>query len=314
MSEGILVLGCHRSGTSAVTLSLEILGVDLGVGLAGDPSGPAAASPPTLRNARGFGERGDALRVNERALAALGSSWDDPRVLPVDWEALPALDPIRAEAEAILRTVFGGSIWALKDPRLCRLQSLWHDAAVSAGHRLRTIVVYRNPAEVAASMADRNGFSLAKGYRIWALHLCEALVGALPYGAVSIVSYPQLLADPVGALERVGRQLGIDWPRNPEESRDDLEELLDERLKHQRAPEITGNIARISEVFDSYRKLEWIVVAATKGVELDEATLHALHDGFHTDLSVLASLLDEHHAQLRRRVAGRNRTVGSDTR
>ena len=67
MKRVIVVLGMHRSGTSAITRGLQELGADLGPDLM-----PAAEGD----NDKGFWEDMGAYRINERILSKLGSSWD----------------------------------------------------------------------------------------------------------------------------------------------------------------------------------------------------------------------------------------------
>ena len=71
----ILVLGMHRSGTSAVTGALRLCGVELGTEL----------MQPGSDNPKGFWEHAGVVAIHERLLAALERSWNDPRPLPADW-------------------------------------------------------------------------------------------------------------------------------------------------------------------------------------------------------------------------------------
>ena len=66
----ILILGMHRSGTSALTRVLNLCGVDLGTRLI-----PPAAG----NNENGFWEHVDAVDMHERLLLQLGRSWSDAR-------------------------------------------------------------------------------------------------------------------------------------------------------------------------------------------------------------------------------------------
>ena len=75
-SRAILVLGMHRSGTSAITRVLNLLGVELGAHLM-----PAAAG----NNEGGFWEHMRVVEIHEALLHALGRSWHDLRPLPSEW-------------------------------------------------------------------------------------------------------------------------------------------------------------------------------------------------------------------------------------
>ena len=70
----VVVLGMHRSGTSAVARALQVVGVSLGSRLM--PAMPG-------NNPKGFWEDVDFHAFNERLLVALGADWR--RVRPFDW-------------------------------------------------------------------------------------------------------------------------------------------------------------------------------------------------------------------------------------
>ena len=65
-SKLVVVLGMHRSGTSAITRGLEVLGVNLGDNL----------YPAAIDNPKGFWEDNDFLGINEELLAHLDYSVD----------------------------------------------------------------------------------------------------------------------------------------------------------------------------------------------------------------------------------------------
>ena len=89
----LLVLGMHRSGTSALTRVLNLLGASLGDDL----------MPPGDDNPLGFWEHLGIVSVHEALLVALERRWDDPRPMPDDWlESEPAREAGEAIA-AILR-------------------------------------------------------------------------------------------------------------------------------------------------------------------------------------------------------------------
>ena len=71
-SRALLILGMHRSGTSAVTGALALRGVYLGQDL----------MPPGPDNPRGFWEHAGVVAIHERLLEALDRRWDDLRAMP----------------------------------------------------------------------------------------------------------------------------------------------------------------------------------------------------------------------------------------
>ena len=71
-----MVLGAHRSGTSALSGVIQRLGVNLGDNLLGPQAGI---------NERGFGEHSEVVALHDRLLKQLGSSWDSIHPLPEQW-------------------------------------------------------------------------------------------------------------------------------------------------------------------------------------------------------------------------------------
>ena len=111
-STGLFVLGMHRSGTSALTRVLNLLGMHLGDQLLGAREG----------NAAGHWEPIPVIELNERLLAALGRTWDDPREMGPGWLQNSAVQALLPEASLLLkRDYLSRPNWSIKDPRLSRL-------------------------------------------------------------------------------------------------------------------------------------------------------------------------------------------------
>src|SRR5579862_2834876 len=97
-STAIVVLGMHRSGTSALAGMLHGLGVALG------PRLMAA----TADNPRGYWEHIDVVAVHHQLLAALGGAWNDFRPLPAGFAGSEAAVEAREKLAAILQRDFSG--------------------------------------------------------------------------------------------------------------------------------------------------------------------------------------------------------------
>ena len=136
----VIVLGMHRSGTSALAGMLDILGVQFGKSLLA----------PSADNPKGFWEHLEILDIHERLLAFLGSSWDDPRPLPASWWTDDQIQPFRADIVRVLRRDFERvPVWGLKEPRTCRLIPLWRNILRELGCRTCFVLIYRHPVESA---------------------------------------------------------------------------------------------------------------------------------------------------------------------
>lgn len=225
----ILVLGMHRSGTSALARILGLMGAWIG-----DDEDLLPAHPTD--NPTGYWERSDVVTAHDRFLAEVGRAWD--RVAGFDWrQADPAA---RNELDARLRAIVaqvdaGDRPWLLKDPRLCLLLPAWRALLPNAA----ALVVVRDPREVAVSMlqSHRGVYTSHFLLSLWERYL-RSLLADLAGERALFVSYADLLADPVAQCRRLRdglADLGVDRLDLP--GADVLEGFLDVRLKRSRARE-----------------------------------------------------------------------------
>jgi hypothetical protein len=223
-NQALLVLGMHRSGTSAVARMLNLLGVELG----------STLLEPGYSNEKGFWEHRRAYELDDQLLQRLGLSWHDLRDLPTDWRDHPATKRAEVEIRELIAAEFAGCpLWAIKEPRMCRLAPLWIDAMTAAKIQPKALIVLRDPREVAASLRVRDQWTAAHTYLLWLRHVMEAEL-ATRHIPRSIVLYDELLADWRGVAERIAHQLHVDWPRSMQEAGDDIAHFLDRGERHHR--------------------------------------------------------------------------------
>src|SRR5687767_5877934 len=104
----------HRSGTSAVTRVINLLGVPIG---RADKLMPVQADNPA-----GFWEHLALMDVNDAVLERLGGRWDAPPPRPVS----PInVDDLRETARAEFYATYDGTRWVFKDPRVSLLLPFW---------------------------------------------------------------------------------------------------------------------------------------------------------------------------------------------
>ncbi|HEX6832593.1 MAG TPA: glycosyltransferase, partial [Rudaea sp.] len=190
----ILLLGMHRSGTSAIARVLEMLGAYPGE--ADELLPPHAQDNPT-----GYWERADIVLEHHRFLEAAGYGWDR-----VAWFDVQRVDEAaKAELAAKLRPIFDklqarGTSWLIKDPRLSLLLPLWMEWIEGAVF----VVAVRDPREIAASMQDgpRGVYTSHFLLALWEKYLRSALA-ALMGKEVLFVSYARLLEEPSAQATRL---------------------------------------------------------------------------------------------------------------
>ncbi|MGC2625575.1 MAG: glycosyltransferase [Candidatus Udaeobacter sp.] len=153
----ICIAGAHRSGTSMVTRLLHGCGLYLG--------SKDALMPPQADNPDGFWEHLGFVALNDALLEALGGAWDLP---PKTNENLSdeRLEALRTKARLLIQGFHSAQIWGWKDPRNSLTLPFWEDLLPD----LRTLIIVRNPLEVAYSMRKRNGTSYAFGLRLWEIY------------------------------------------------------------------------------------------------------------------------------------------------
>ena len=199
----ILILGMHRSGTSALTRVLNLCGVDLGSRL---------MPPAEGNNELGFWEHVEAVNIHERALTQLGRHWSDARRMPAGWLESPAALAAADSIAALVRDEFADSpLWAVKDPRACRFVPLWKKALEAIGVEVKLLFVLRHPGEVSASLARRDGMSEAESELLLLNHFFEA-AHASTGQARCAVTYQSLLDDWRGCMQRIACELDIELP------------------------------------------------------------------------------------------------------
>ncbi len=220
----IVVVGMHRSGTSAMASFLEKLGVMFGDRL-------AEAAPD---NVRGFWEHKEIVSLHNKLLRALGSNWDDERPLPADWLQNREVRTIKAALAAVVQRDFRNTpVFGLKDPRLSLLVPLWTGIFRDLGIAARFLLMLRHPAEVAASLAERNAFSPAQSYLLWLRYTIDAEMQTRNEMR-AIVTFDRLLEQPRQVLDSIRKTLQIALPIGGSEEQEALKQLPPSLRHHRR--------------------------------------------------------------------------------
>jgi hypothetical protein len=225
MTEGagccIAVLGMGRSGTSAIAGALRLMHVDLGSNLI----------DPDELNPTGYFEDASVITINRSLLCAIQSYEGDFKCLDhVDWNAPSIIGHRQPITEVLYREFRHSALFAIKDPRLCRVWPVWARAVADAGWSLRYILPLRHPIEVVQSLQSL-GTSTNYGLLWWASHTLDAEWHSR--GAPRcIVAYRELLENPRTTMDQIGAALTLVWPASPEEAEGALNAFLDRSLRH----------------------------------------------------------------------------------
>lgn len=217
----VFVLGMHRSGTSAVARTVNLLGVSLGE--------EADLMPANEANPRGYWESSALHLLNDELLERLGGTWSAPPRLEPGWESSADLRLLSIRARLLFPSVYRTSVWIWKDPRNCLLLPFW---VKTLGIRPVVVLVHRNPLEIWRSLARRDALSKPTAIALWERYTRQALVHAsgLP---VFVLAYERLLHDPeerCGALRSFLIARGI--PCDPADRRAEIQGFLAPELRH----------------------------------------------------------------------------------
>ena len=219
--KAIVVLGMHRSGTSALCGALDVLGVNFGERLA----------PATKDNKKGHWEHFEIVALHDELLRSLGSRWDNDRPLPSDWATRDITQDVRSLLIGILERDFARtSLFGLKDPRMCRLMPLWLPIFQTLRIEPHFVLMVRHPWEVAESLAKRDGLEHPKSYLLWLEHFVQA-ISATRAHQQSVVCYEEMIDDPVKVLSRLRKEFGVNL-RAPSRLRASLRKFLEPSLRH----------------------------------------------------------------------------------
>ena len=221
-SAAYLVLGMHRSGTSAVTQLLALAGAEL----------PQNVMPGDEHNARGYFEPWKIALFNDARLRAAGSAWDDVFALP--YAPLPSADEAdwTARALALYRDEFGEARFPLlKDPRVSVLGPMWRQVLKAVDMPARAVIPVRSPLAVAGSLARRDGFPVEKSVLLWCVYMLAAELYSrdLPR---AFVSYDGLLADWRAEVVRIEAAHGAPLPRMSPHAEGQIDQFLTGDLRH----------------------------------------------------------------------------------
>lgn len=283
-----MVIGMHRSGTSATTGALGCVGVRLGSSLY---AGHAGINP------KGYFEHSEIADADDEALLTIGSCWDD--VLPREpgWELDERLRPLaRHLASTLRREVRQAGLFAVKDPRVCRLLPWWQGIMADASIEPAYLFVVRAPQEVCASLRKRDGFSEEKSQILWLRHYLEAEM-ATRDARRAVLDFASFIADPVSELRRVEAQLGLTFPRAPADAAAELSAFISTDLKHHTAGNETPLQGWSAQAMTLHNVLR---TAARTGSAIDSSRVDAVHDELLREFSGITPWAIEHMRQLGR--------------
>ena len=221
MKKCIVVFGMHRSGTSAITRGLKVLGVELGDRL---------MTFVENDNEKGFWEDIEINSLNDEMLHTLGSTWHylSP-IQPDDIEVLLKSDYLLRAKALLCQKINDTSVFGFKDPRVSKLLPFWQEVFSQCQLDVNYVWTIRNPLSVVESLIKRSDFDKAKSYLLWLSYVIVILSGTAGEKTI-LVDYDRLMQSPDFELKRIAKQFNLKI--DPMEMKNYITEFLDKKLQH----------------------------------------------------------------------------------
>jgi glycosyltransferase involved in cell wall biosynthesis len=216
----VVVLGMARSGTSAVTRLLALLGVELGP--------EEALLAPAGENAKGFFEHRGIMGVNKELLERMGGSWVQPPRLPEGWQRDAGLEDLRCRGRELIAADFAGArLWGFKDPRTSLTLPFWEELLGQA----RYVICHRRPLDSARSLEQRDGIRLDDGVALWTRYTAAALAHTAGRPRI-LIGYEELFTGREALVGELAGFLGVQERGESQQLRAAVEEWIEEALRH----------------------------------------------------------------------------------
>lgn len=193
-AKAILIVGMHRSGTSALARVVNLMGAFIG--------NQAELVPPHPSiNPTGYWERVDIVVEQDRFLQRNGFGWGTLANFDLDRIAEDRKHSLASSLRNIVRGMGQGDApLVIKDPRTCLLLPVWRDVVAAPVY----VVVVRDPRKIAASLMASFPASFTTDFllALWQKYMQSALA-ALRSERVLFVAYERLLVDATAEHDRL---------------------------------------------------------------------------------------------------------------
>lgn len=289
----IVVLGMHRSGTSALTRVLSLLGADL-------PKYVMGAAPT---NEAGHWEPDRLVALHDEMLTEARGDWADWRRFDTASLGPERLAFYRQRIQEELAVEFGTStLFVIKDPRVSRFVPLYADVFRRLGIDDRYVLCLRNPLSVAQSLTSRDGLPPAAGLVLWLRHVLDAEI-ATRSRTRCVIQFEALLDDWRSVVQQITDELRVSWPIGAVDGARAIEEFLRQELDHHRtsSSELADWPAAQGWVMDAYRASQ--MLSANMKASRAEAVLDRVRLEFDRSSDLFGAALMAPYQHVVRRLA-----------
>lgn len=236
----LVVLGMHRSGTSALARVLSMMGCDL----------PNTLIGANESNETGHWESERVRNLNNEILSSAGSDWLDWTEFNPDWYTSPKSEEYKRKLISTVESEFDDrGLMILKDPRICKILPIWSASLRAMDIRPAYIFFVRHPFEVAGSLKHRNNLSIAQGLLIWLRYVLEAEYASRGEER-TILGYNQMLSDWGKCVKQISVDLEVSFPIRIEKASSQVGQFLNQGLRHHKSDQ--------ANLHQSFQTQSWI--------------------------------------------------------
>ena len=264
----ILVVGPGRSGTSAITRGLMVLGVDLGTNLMPAQTGV---------NNKGFWEDLDIYGLNLEVFEEVKSTWHSLAPIDIANAQTGKIEELSLKAVGILQRKMANTfLFGLKDPQITRILPFWIDIIGRISASAYFLIACRNPLSVARSLSQYTGLEMEQCFAIWFQFTLDSLQKTPPSHRL-VVSYEGLMENPGTQLKRISKLLGLEFDEFGEIFNEYALDFLDVDLQHnfsdleqlRKTPEIPSKVYRLYELMLRFAEDSLPIDSAEAAREID---------------------------------------------
>ncbi len=237
----LLVLGMHRSGTSALTRGMQVVGAEFG----------GRFLDAQKDNPKGFWEDADLRNLHLEMFEALGMAWN--RLTPLSPEEIRRLETLgyHKKAKQLLHSkMTKGEIHAFKHPRMAKLFPFWREVFETSEYDVLCVLAVRHPLSVAKSLATRDQIEKTYACLMWLSHVIPSLFVPEPSRAI-VSDYDRLISDPSLEMKRIANRFGSSV--DSDEMEEYKNDFLEADLRHsshslkdlEQDPELPGLVMEV---------------------------------------------------------------------
>lgn len=257
----ICILGSGRCGTSAVTRSLNLLGVNIGSNLIEKDE----------TNPKGFWEDQKIVEVHKQLIKEFAGH---KRYFPHDWTKS---EKARKHKEVIIdylqEHLANHDTWAWKDPRTCFTLELWKEIFTELNILPHYLIMVRNPMDVVHSFKKAYNINKNNALYQWEIKTLLSL-GKTQGESRLLIDYDHLIGNSAGSLRRISTEFHLPWPQDESPLINQLNHFIDPQLQHSRSGmEKLENSTEYSDEIKSLYRLFYKASLSTRYLNSEELNL-----------------------------------------